>query len=88
MKHADRRVYYEFNMPTDLRTVKACPLVTFTEVQKYHNVFIFMVEQSQNNPEDKNIEQYCGNLKSRNTNTHTHTHTCVCVCVYIYIYIY
>jgi hypothetical protein len=67
MKHADRRVHYGFNMPTDWRAVKACPLVTVTDVQKYRNVFIFMVEQSQNNPEDKNIRQhYCGNLKSRN----------------------
>ena len=46
IQHADRRVYYEFNMPTDVRTVKVCPLVTFTvtDVHKYHNVFIFMVE--------------------------------------------
>ena len=57
-KHADRRVHYEFNVPTDLRTVKACPLVTVTDVQKYRNVFIFMVEQSQNNPDDKNIRQH------------------------------
>jgi hypothetical protein len=32
MKHADRRVHYEFNMPTDLQTIKACPLVTVRDV--------------------------------------------------------
>ena len=77
-KHADRRVHYEFNMPREWRIVKACPLVTVTDVQKYHNIFIFMVEESQNNPEDKNIRQhYCGTLKSRNI--------CVCVCVCVCI---
>jgi hypothetical protein len=34
-KHADVLVHYEFNMPTDLRIVKACPLVTVRDVQKY-----------------------------------------------------
>ena len=86
MKHADGRVHYEFNMPTDLRTVQACPLVTVTDVLQYRNIFIFMVEQSQNNPENKNIRQHsCGKLKSRNIGTHTHTHTHT---LYIYIYIY
>jgi hypothetical protein len=32
MKDADRRVHYEFNMPTDLQTVKAYPLVTVRDV--------------------------------------------------------
>ena len=82
IKHADRRAHYGFYMPTDWRAVKACPLVTVTvkDVQKHRNVFIFMVEQSQNNPEDKNIRQhYCGNLKSSNIGL------CVCVCVCVYV---